>query len=420
MDNRLVTAGLDPRQIAALLRASYETDLGDVRAFLPNRVPPNELPAPFERYLSACAELPARYSGEGGGVRRWLEREFAREDAAVVGTIARLTAGERETLMTALSTLGHTYRWDRVPPARERFEEQRILLPPGIAGPWAQLARVVDQPRVGTTWSLHLCNWKMADRPGDAHYRPGELFVVPLRVAQNWLPPPVDAHLERFSLSFVLLEAQGATILRHLVEAIEAAASRDLDDSFATLTALRAAIAAMTRGFSLNVRTRTVDPDVWLKLVQPTFAWSAETDEPGAVAGGPSGLQIPTIQAVDSGLGIVGGSTLARLARGGRLLMPKPHRRFLQRMDLASPVLRRFVVDARCPELIAEYNGCVRGVMSFRAVHHSRALRYLRTRAEDGAARVSTGLTIGMDDDAITVVERTMSERMLETQAATL
>ncbi len=419
LSSRATAAVIDPVSLAGLLRASYEADLGDVAAFLPNRVPLDELPAPFEPYLSACSELPARYREEGG-VRRWLEREFAREDPALTGAICRLSNGERETLMTALSALGHTYRWDRVPPAPERFQEQRILLPPGILAPWAELARVLDQPRVGTTWSLHLCNWKLVDRPGGARYHAEELSGETLRIARTWLLPPVDAHLERFSLSFVLLEARGAAILRHLINAIDAAASRHLDETLVALQQLHRAIAAMTRDFSMNVRKRTVDPAIWLNLVQPTFAWSAQADQAGRVAAGPSGLQLPIIQALDSGLGIVGESTLARLAVAGRRLIPKPHRRFLQTVDLAGPVLRQFVLDARCPDVIEQYNRCVRGIISFRSVHHSRARLYLQSRPEDGVGRASTGLTIGLDDDPLAVVERMMSERTLETQAAVL
>ncbi len=409
----------DAKRVAERLRASYEEDLGEVAAFLPNRVPLDELPSPFDRYLSACDELPTRYPEETGGVRGWLGREFACEDPSVTRAVARLSTGERETLMTALSALAHTYRWDRVPPAPARFEERRVPLPPGILAPWAALARVLDQPRVGTTWSLHLCNWKSADRPGGAAYRPEELSTETLGVARNWLPPPVDADLERFSLSFVLLEARGAAILRHVVDAIGAAASRRLDDTLVALEALQGAISAMTLAFSLSVRKRTVDPGTWLSLVQPTFAWSAEVDEPGRVEGGPSGMQLPTIQALDSAFGIAGESTLARSAMAGRRLMPKPHRRFLQTIDLAGPLLRRFVVDARCDDLTQQYNRCIGGLISFRAVHHSRALLYLRSRSDD-TRRVSTGLTIGLEDDALAVVERTMSERTRETEAALL
>ncbi|MDQ6724760.1 MAG: indoleamine 2,3-dioxygenase [Actinomycetota bacterium] len=415
---RLSTSG--PAALAGLLRASYERDLGEVGAFLPTTVPVDDFPAVFEPFLAACAELPGRYPEEHGGVRRWLDREFPSADDAVHRAVAKLGPGARDTLMTALSALGHTYRWDSVPPAPARFQERRIDLPPGIAGPWGELARALDRPRVGSAWSLHLCNWKFAGRPGGSAYRAEELTAANVGVARNWLPPPVDAHLERFSISFVLLEARGAAVLRHLVDAVGAAASRRSEDTLLSLELLHGAIDALVLSFSLNIRKRTVDPSVWLRLVQPTFAWSAETDVPGAVEGGPSGMQVAIIQALDAALGIAGDSTLARSAAAGRRSMPAAHRRFLRTLDLAGPVLRRFIVDTRCPGLIEQYNRCIRGVTSFRTTHHARGARYLRDRPENGAARVSTGLTIGADDDPRAVFDRTMSERTQETRDAAL
>ncbi len=407
-------------QVARLLRQSYEADLGDVGAFLPERVPLDELPSPFEPYLAACSELPARYPEDRGGVRRWLERTFPYEDRAVSRAIMDLSCAERETLMTALSVLGHTYRWDRVPPAGARFHEQRIALPPGISGPWTTLARALDQPRVGTTWSLHLCNWRMADRPGGSAYEPEELTADTVRVARNWLQPPVDEHLERFSLSFVLLEARGAAALRHLVDAVDGAARGCVEQTFAALERLHGAIEAVTLAFSSNVRKRTVDPSTWLKLVQPTFAWSVEGAEPGCVEGGPSGMQVAIIQALDAALAIDGRSALARSAVAARPMMPRRHRRFLANLDQGGPLLRRFVRDTGCPALTDQYNRCIRGVVSFRNTHKSRGALYLRNRPESGTERVSTGLTIGVGDDPLEVFERTMSERTSETQAAML
>ena len=330
-------APIDPREVAVRLRASYAGDLGDVRAFLPNRVPLDALPGPFDRYLAACAELPDHYPEERGGVQRWLEVEFGREDPAVCRAIVGLDAGQSETLMTVLSALGHTYRWDMVPPARERFDERRISLPPGIGGPWTKLARDLDQPRVGSAWSLHLCNWKLAGRPAGASYEVEDLTAETLRVAQNWLLPPVAAHLERFSLSFVLLEARGAAALKHIVDAVDAAARRSVDDTAICLARLHRAIAAVTLAFSMSVRTRMVDPRTWLELVQPTFVWSAETTDRGCVEGGPSGAQLAIIQALDGALGISADSTLARSAMAARRFMPRRHRRFLGTVDLLEP-----------------------------------------------------------------------------------
>jgi hypothetical protein len=420
MDQQVGGPTVDAMQVAALVRASYEADLGEVRAFLPARVPLHDLPAPFAPFLAACAELPERYPKERGGVRCWLDREFRRDEPVVRRAIARLGLAERDRLMTALSVLGHTYRWDCVPPARGRFDERRISLPPGIGAPWAALARSSGQPRVGTNWSLHLCNWTMCDRPGGAAYRTEELLSDNVRVAHNWLPPPFDVHLERFSISFVLLEARGAAVLSHLVAAVEAAACCRVDEATASFDQLHGAITALTRAFSVNVRKRTVDPAIWLELVQPTFAWSAPVDVPGRVEGGPSGMQVATIQALDAALGVEGPSTLAELARAGRRYMPKPHRQFLHTLDLAGPVIRDFVRTSGCPVLTERFNRCVSDLGRFRATHRARGAQYLLERPGGDAARASTGLAIGVDDDAIATFERTMAERAAETLAAVL
>lgn len=411
---------VDPVRVARLVRASYEGDLGEVRAFLPGRVPLDELPSVFEPYLSACTELPARYPGEGGGVRSWLEREFGRDEPAVRHAIPRLTCGERDRLMTVLSVLGHTYRWDRVPPAPARFQERRISLPPGIAGPWTVLARSCGHPRVGTTWSLHLCNWTMNDRPGGAAYHPEELRADNVGVAHTWLLPPADVHLERFSTSFVLVEARGAAVLRHLVDAVEAAAGCRVDDALVSLEQLHAAIKAMTVAFSVSVRRQTVDPAIWLELVQPTFGWSAEADEPGRVEAGASGMQLGTIHALDAVLGVEGGSALGELAKTGRRYVPGPHRRFLQTLDRAGPVLRIFVRHSRCEELTGQFNRCVGALRSFRTTHQCRGAQYLRARRTEDAGRASTGLSIGVEEDPIATFECTMAARVAETEAAIL
>lgn len=405
-------------QIAALVRSSYELDLGPVGAFLPARVPIRHLPPPLDRFLDACAELPSRYPHDRGGVRAWLDREFERDDPQVRRAIAHLSIGETDAVMTALSALGHTYRWDSVPPTAERFSERWISLPPGIAGPWGLLARSADQPRVGSAWSLHLTNWKLSDRPGGAHYVPEELSAESVRIVHNWLDAPVDAHLERFSVAFVLMEATGAKVLEALVDTIEAAVARRVDETSAALGRLHVAIGAMTLTFSKLVRKRTVDPAVWLELVQPTFAWAAHADKPSQIEGGPSGMQLGTIQALDSGLGIVGRSALAKLAGTSRQHMPRPHRRFLAALDLAGQFVRGFVQETRSTDLTDRFDICVAAVSSFRVTHRARGLLYLRSRPAGDVARASTGLTIGVDDDPLTVFDRSMSERIVETQAA--
>lgn len=406
--------------LAASLRKSYACDLGPTGAFLPERVPVDRLPEPLEPYLAACAELPDHYAPGGRGVRAWLDGRFSRDPDAAVESIATLGRDELDSLMTFLSALGHTYRWDRVPPAAERFAEHRIDLPPGIARPWSAVARRLDQPRVGTTWSLHLCNWVMPGRPGGSGYRPGELATDRIRIACNWLPPPVGGDLERFSLAFVLLEAKGAGAIAAVVDAIEGVARHSAHEVTSALARMRAGIEAMTLAFSASVNRRTVDPGSWLHLVQPTFAWSAEREEPGAIEGGPSGLQSACVQVADAALAIPAESSVAQAAHGARHLMPARHQSFLALVDRAGPLLRRFVAESGCPNLIGSYNACVRALVSLRATHRARGLQYLAERPRDGSVRVSTGLTISDDDQALEVFTETMWERTEETRSATL
>lgn len=397
-----------PPELGALVRTSYQRDLGGIGAFLPPLVPVDELPPVFAPYLAACGELPARYPREHGGVRIWMDHEFRRDRPEVRRAIAGLDPGEADALMTALCALGHTYRWDSVPPAAARFDERHIPLPPGIAGPWGALATKTGQPRVGSAWSLHLTNWTMPGRPGGAPYRAEELSRTSVRVARNWLAPPVDADLESFSVAFVLMEASGAQVLLALVEAVEAVAALRVETTLAALQRLQGAIAAMTLGFSMNVRKRTIDPATWLELIQPTYAWGAE--------GGPSGMQLGTIQALDAVLGIGRRSALAQLARTARRHMPKAHRRFLGTLDLAGPALRGLVLASRSDEMTAQFDACVAALGRFRVTHKARGALYLRSRPPGDVARASTGLTIGVHDEPLETFERSMDERIAETQ----
>ena len=162
-----------------------------------------------------------------------------------------------------------------------------------------------------------------------------------------------------------------------------------------------------------------MDPATWRHLVQPTFPWSAEADEPGRVEAGPSGSQLGTIQELDAALGIEGRSSLVELATAGRRYMPPPHRRFLQTLDRAGPLVRGVVRQSRFEELNNQFNNCIAALSSFRATHQARGAHYLRARQAGSGARASTGLTIGVDDDdPVATFKGAMAERRAETEAA--
>ncbi len=406
--------------LAVLVRQSYKVDLGGIGAFLPARVPSDDLPPALRPYLAACSELPGRYPRDGGGVRTWLDELFRVDRPDVRQAIARLDAAEADTLMTALCVLGHTYRWDCAPPMADRFGERSIALPPGIGGPWSQVAQRLDLPRVGSAWSLHLTNWRMLDRPGGSAYRPEELTPTGIRMAYGWLGTPVDAQLGSFSLAFVLMEALGARVLHALVETVERAAAGDPDGVLDALDRVHAAILAMTLGFSRTVRPRTVDPAIWLEIIQPTFAWAAESEDASRIDGGPSGMQLGTIQALDAVFTVGGRSALAQMAAGGRRAMPRGHRRFLRAVEEVGPALRSFVVGTGSREFAERFDACILALARFRVTHRARGAQYLRSRPTADVPRASTGLTIGIDDDPVSTFDRTMNERIMETDEATL
>ncbi|MDQ4119237.1 MAG: indoleamine 2,3-dioxygenase, partial [Actinomycetota bacterium] len=148
--------------------------LGPSGAFLPDRVLPQRLPPPFDRHSDAAAELAEHLPSERGGVRPWLDGRFARPDRGLVDAVDDLDELHRHKLLSTLVALAHAYRWHMVPPRPEQFTEWHIALPAGIAEPLHAVAGSLDHPHVGTTWSLHSCNWWMTDRPGGATYSAAE------------------------------------------------------------------------------------------------------------------------------------------------------------------------------------------------------------------------------------------------------
>jgi CRP-like cAMP-binding protein len=426
-----VSANRDTSYVAAALQASFASDVGAAGVFLPERAPASELPVAVQPYLDLCAELPDRYSA--GGVRSWLEAALPPFGPEGEETVRRLGAPEADTLMTALSALAHTFRWDAVPPAQERFHEARVELPGALAVPWRGLARRFDVPCVGSAWSLHLTNWRADGIPGGARYEPEVLRMERLGLMVQWLPPPYDEQLRHFSLIFVLTEARGAAVVSGCVRAVVTAERQDSDAVGRALEEVGAGLEAARREMTSYLRAPHVEPDDWLEMVQPTMPWGAVTED-GEVSG-PNGLQVPTIQCADAALGVGGSSLLASSSAEARRYMPPGHRRFLSVMDRSAPVLRDFVRRSNDDGLRWIYNDCLKALRSWRIVHQKRGAQYLR--GSTGAqTRVSTGLGIPTragegghssairsspgDHDAVEFFESTMARRVSETVDAML
>jgi hypothetical protein len=375
-------------------------------------------------YLELCSELANHYPNDG--VRNWLPGvlpEFTRD---IEECLHALTGPEADTLMTVLCALGHTFRWDTVPPRQERFGESRIELPPALANPWRLLARRLDVPCVGSAWSMHLTNWRVKGRPTSASYSPTELSMEHLELMVQWLPPPYDEQLRYFSLIFVLSEAAGARSVAGCVHALQGAATGDDEAIRCGLTEITEGLDSARAVMSKYLRSPYVEPADWLNMVQPTMPWGATTAD-GEVSG-PNGLQLATVQCVDAALGVGSKSLLGASAPDGRRYMPPEHRRFLAAVDQLGPILRAHVQDSNDEALKGVYNEALKALRGWRIVHMKRGARYLRaSRGSHG--RVSTGLGVAWRDggnnqairtgsagpDPVAFFEATMSDRIAET-----
>src|SRR5688500_806223 len=269
----------DDLAVAERLHEAHATHLSPEGGFLPPVVPLETLPAPFAPYLEACAELPERFPVARGGVRAWLADRFRDDEPAVAAAVDGLDEMGRAKLMTVLSLLCHAYRWESAPPAPEAQALRRLDLPAGLASPWRRVAALLGQPPVGTMWSLILSNWRMPGRPGGSAYRNGELVAENLSLAHEWLPPPHDVLLERWSLMFVESEARAAPVVKDLVAAVGAAAREDEQQTTYLLDKLYDDVAVMGHVFMRTLRVALIPPEPWADLIGPIYGWGLESDQ---------------------------------------------------------------------------------------------------------------------------------------------
>ena len=331
--------------------------------------------------------------------------------------IDRLTQMQRQTLMTVLCTLAHTYRWGRTPPDNAAFELTHLVLPPGIDTPWSHLADLLRQPRVGSLWNMALCNWALVSKPGGSDYAVEELTRENLRLTHGWLLPPLDAALEIFILTFVETEARGASVVQQSVDLVQSVVDNDAHAVLYHLERLDAAIKAMNQVFYTNIRAKVIDPASWNTYIKPIHGWGLDTGDGDGPLEGASGLQLGSIQCADAVLGIDDQTVLPRAAVASRKYMPEPHRRFLTAIDAVRPLVRRFVRECNDARLTQRYNDCVESLRAWRQAHQRRGALYLPGNRA-GPISGTTGLAIAGSEHAVEEFHALMQERIDETAQA--
>lgn len=399
------------------LEVSYLKYLGKDGCFIPSVTPLKGLPQPFNVYIEACNNLAGKYEYPSEGVRPWLNDIFADYDPALNNQIINLTYWEKQKLMSSLSILAHTYRWNRVSPSPDEYKRRSIKFPAGIQIPFFFLADLLGQPKCGTLWNTTISNWNLKNMPGNYRYDNQEITMENLQIAHSWLLPPKHKDLERWVLIFTVMEARGAAVIRDIVTLISLASANALPEFIEKFEDFQQHLTTMLDVFNREVRTKKLDHVLWRQYIQPTFIWGLEID--GELLEGASGLQLGCTQCVDIALDIMGNSTMAKAMIESRRYLPQPQRLFLQALDIARPVIRMFVTHSGDKYLKSLYNNCIELMLGFRKSHKARGKMYMKG---DGKPKsiTTTGLSIHDSEEALKTFEKTMLDRIDETQQSLL
>lgn len=352
--------------------AAYQVD--PARGFLPSQDPLERLPAGFEAWDRLASQMPALLLA--GKLRPALER-LTSPDLNLLES-----DGHLQRAMLLLSLFGNAYVWGDEKPA--------TVVPRGIALPWWTVAERLGQPPIITYSSLVLYNWRLLDKsapPGLGNLATLQLFLG--GSDEQW-----------FYLISVAIEAKGASAIRAIVDAQNAAARGRVADLADSLKEIAYAIAEM-RETLLRVEEKC-DPYIYYHRVRPFIAGWGEagvvyegvSGEPQKFVGA-SAAQSSLLQAMDAGLGVIHrDDETSPFLFAMRRYMPPAHRRFIEALE-DGPSLRQFVLDRKqsVPALCDLYDACIQALDHFRKKHLELAVRYISRQAPGAEATEGTGGT---------------------------
>jgi len=389
--------------------------------FLPRAVPPATLPPPFDEWICAARELPARYHRSDRGVRGWLDALFHTVPVGFEDFLARLSEPQRDRLFSAVSVLGHAYRWNTAPPHAAEYERPSIVLPPGIARPWALLARELGVPRVGNLFAMVLCNFTLAGRHDGGSIQNDEIVAANIEIAHPWLIEPEVAELRTFLLTPIETEARGAQAVRTCMETLRAVVANDSHQVVYLLERLRVEITAMGLPFREFIQRKTLRANSFLQLIQPTTIWGLDEGDGHGPLEGASGPQVGCIQAIDALLGVKRDSHMAQAIGRSRAYMPARQREFLTALEACGHLVPEFVAAQKHRQMTSFFNDCLQGMEAWRRVHQVRGAMYLKgDNPDEKRPYMSTGGVVALEDERISRFKLSMDERVSETLGAKL
>ena len=370
--------------------ANYE--LSPEQGFLPVDPCVQLSDSPLLNHLSR--ELPKLLSAR-------MIRRFVNEQSPLLPSIPTAWREcDYRAAMRVLSFTGHAYVWE-VP------DQPAHALPPQLAKPWCDVARLLGRPPVLSYASYALDNWRRLDPA-----KPIQLDNIVL--LQNFLGGLDE---EWFVVVHIQIERQAGSGLAGLVQAITAAADDKQEEVLAGLRTLATAQTAM-RDTLLRMKERC-DPYVYYTRVRPYIhGWKNSPSLPDGLiyegvdryAGHPqqfrgeTGAQSSIVPCLDAGLGIAHApDPLTVYLQEMREYMPPRHRLFLETLERTKdahgrPLLAGYARDRKRQhlDLWAAYCACVDLLAQFRDIHVGYADSYIHRQHQSHTSNptaVGTGGT---------------------------
>lgn len=353
------------------------------RGFLPDPDPASELLREFADWQDIAADLPRLIPS--GRLRPLIAKLPVRDTGGIEdGPLLRRA-------MQVLSYLGHAYVWGEDPPAR--------AIPPGVAVPWAAVAKRLRRPPVLSYASYVLDNWRRFDPEGP-------IAIGNISLLQNFLG---GADEEWFIAVHVEIEAKAAPVLCALSPLLDAVAQEDSPTASRELERVASGLEQLSA--VLQRMPEFCDPYIYYRRVRPYIhGWLDHPALPGGVVyegverfegrgqhfRGETGAQSGIVPVLDALLGIRhADDPLRAYLMEMRDYMPPGHLALVEAVE-ARPDLRAFVqprAEAE-PELAQAYDDCVHWLAAFRATHLDYAVRYIQ-RQSPGSETNPTGVGTG-------------------------
>lgn len=401
--------------IVSNIKEAYSIFLNSQGGFLPPLTPLKKVPTSYQKYLDACKLLPTYLKDQSRGCKDWLDNEFSEFDTQLLDQIDNMSMMEKSTCATLFSVLAHGYRWNTIPSPSKEFNLDHLDLPRGLALPWKHVSEALGTPMVGTLWSLLLNNWEIVGKGGGETYSNSELTYENMNVLHNFHNHPQDEQLKAFVLALVLTEARGAVIIKTLIDIIDSVVRGNEDEIIEIFETLIPALKAMNHVFMSLIKKKILDPTTWLDNIQRPYVWGVK-DENGYRLEGPSGMQLGVMTCINTALDIRSDSSLANSIKKSRIYLPTGHREFLRVFDSSRPIIRDYVTKSNNAVLRGLYNEALSTMALWKQMHHRRGKMYFKGDPKSKGMETSTGLVVDEGENLLTHFEKTMEERIIETE----